>query len=131
MNDKLTINYEGEDRDLLMSYGLLNELVIIVGSPEVTPTIAVNPLMREDVLKACLAERKPSGKISKPIADMDDINISIADVEKILEWASEHVLNFFVRSLGRMLRQVEANKDTFEGLKSSLAGLEASTSAAA
>ncbi|MBD9544258.1 hypothetical protein IB276_32965 [Ensifer sp. ENS04] len=131
MSDKLSIIYEGNDRELLMSYGLLNELAKIVGSPEVAPSISIDESLRADVLAACLAERKPSGKVVKPVADMDDLDISIDDIEKILDWATEAVLNFFVRSLGKMVKRVEANKDVLEGLKSSLDGLQASASATA
>jgi hypothetical protein len=131
MSDKLSITFEGSDRELLMSYGLLNELAKLVGSPEVAPSISIDEHLRQEVLAACLADRKPSGKITKAVADMDDLDISIDDIESILDWATEHVLSFFVRSLGKMVKRVEANKDVLEGLKSSLDGLQASTSATA
>jgi hypothetical protein len=127
----LHITLAGADRELLMSYGLLNELAKIVGSPEVAPSISIDEGLRQEVLAACLAERKPSGKILKPVPDMDDLEISIDDIESILDWATEHVLSFFVRSLGKMVKRVEANKDVLEGLKSSLDGLQASASATA
>jgi hypothetical protein len=131
MTDKLSIKISGEERELFMSYGLLNELAKIVGSPEAAPQIAINEYLREEVLKATLAERKPSGKVTKPVADIDDIDISIADVEALLDWATENVLSFFVRSLKKVVGHAEANKDAFEALKSSLAGLESSASATA
>lgn len=131
MSDKLSITFEGADREILMSYGLLNELAKLVGSPEVAPSISIDENLREEVLKACLAERKPSGKIVKHVADMDDLNMSIEHIEAVLDWATEHVLSFFVRSLGKMVKRVEANKDVLEGLKSSLDGLQASASATA
>jgi hypothetical protein len=131
MTDKLSISFEGAERELFMSYGLLNELAKLVGSPEVAPQISLDEYLRSEVLKACLAERKPSGKVLKAIEDMDDLDMSIDDVESVLDWATEHVLSFFVRSLGKMVKRVESNKDVLEGLKSSLAGLEASASATA
>lgn len=131
MNDKITIAFEGADRDLLMSYGLLNELAKIVGSPEIAPSISIDERLREEVLGACLATRKPSGKVTKKVEDLDDLDLSIDDVERLLDWATEHVLSFFVRSLGKMVKRVEANRDVLEGLKSSLDGLEASASATA
>lgn len=131
MTDKLTITFAGQERELFMSYGLLNELAKLVGSPEVAPSITLDEHLREEVLKACLAERKASGKITAAVKDMDDLDISVEDVERILDWATENVLNFFVRSLGKMVQRVEANKDTLEALKSSLDGLQASASATA
>ncbi|KQS84252.1 hypothetical protein [Rhizobium sp. Leaf383] len=131
MTDKLSIVFEGKDRELLMSYGLLNELAKLVGSPEVAPQISLDEGLREDVLGACLAYRKASGKILKKVEDMDDLDMSIDDIEAVLDWATEHVLSFFVRSLGKMVKRVESNKDVLEGLKSSLDGLQGSTSATA
>ena len=131
MSDKLNITYQGVDRELFMSYGLLNELAKLVGSPEIAPSISLDEFLREEVLKACLAERKPTGKVLKHVADMDDLDVSVEDIEAILDWATENVLSFFVRSLGKMVQRVESNKDVLEGLKSSLAGLQGSVSATA
>lgn len=132
MSDKLSITFEGNERELFMSYGLLNELAKLVGSPEVAPSISLDEHLREEVLKACLADRKPnSGKVIAPVADMDDLDITISDIEAVLDWATENVLGFFVRSLGKMVKRVESNKDVLEGLKSSLDGLQGSASATA
>lgn len=129
MSDKLSITYNGEERELFMSYGLLNELTKLVGSPEIAPSITVNEILRESVLMAVLAERKPTGKVVKAVEDIDDIEVSVEDVEKILDWATDAVLSFFVRSLGKMVQRVEDNKEVLEGLKSSLDGLVGSPSA--
>lgn len=131
MSNKISIILAGEERELFMSYGLLNELTKLVGSPEVAPSITIDEDLRADVLKACLAERKASGKIVKELEDVEDIDASIEDIEKLLDWATEHVLSFFVRSLGKMVKQAESNKDVLAGLKSSLDGLQASASATA
>jgi hypothetical protein len=131
MSDKLPIIFEGAERELFMSYGLLNTLAKMVGSPEVAPQITLDEYLRADVLKACLAERKPTGKVIKDIEDMDDLDVSVEDIEKILDWATENVLSFFVRSLAKMVKRVESNKDVLEGLKSSMDGLQASVSATA
>jgi hypothetical protein len=131
MSDKITITYEGKEREIFLSYGLLNELARIVRSPDLAPSITIDEDLREEVLAACLAERKASGKITKPVADIEDIDMSIEDVERLLDWATEGVLSFFVRSLGKMVKQVEQNKDTLVALKSSLDGLQASASATA
>lgn len=128
MNDKLSINYNGVEHELFMSYGLLNELAKLVGSPEVAPSISIDEHLREAVLSTCLAERKRSGKLIKSVEDIDDLDISVSDIEAILDWATEHVLSFFVRSLAKMVSRVEANKDVLEGLKSSMDGLQASHS---
>lgn len=132
MTDKITINYlNGTERELLMSYGLINQLSLIVVSPEVAPSIAVDVGLRNEVLAAVLAERKPTGKVLKEVEDVDDLGLSIEEIERVIDWATEAILGFFVRSLEKMVKRVEKNQDAFAGLKSSMAGLQASISATA
>jgi hypothetical protein len=131
MSDKLSVTFEGNERELFMSYGLLNDLAKLTGSPEIAASMSIDQHLREETLKLTLAERKASGKILKHVDDIDDLDMSVSDVEAILDWATEHVLSFFVRSLGKTMKRVEANRDVLEGLKSSLDGLQASVSATA
>jgi hypothetical protein len=97
--DTLTVTVDGQKREILMSYGLLNELSRHIQDPAQIPAIAVNADVRDTVLKAVLAGRKKSGKITTPVEDLDEIDISLADIELILGWVGEHLMGFFVRSL--------------------------------
>src|SRR4051812_46735505 len=99
--DKLTIKIGDSDRELFMSFGLLNALSQIVGDPSKVSMISLDPDTRSKVLTATLAKRKASGKVIEDIPDIDDIDASIIDIEKVLEWVSGHVMAFFVRSVQR------------------------------
>jgi hypothetical protein len=128
-NPKLNIKQDGEDREIFMSYGLLNALSIVVGSPELVPSMSLDDELRDVVLKALLAERKVTGKIVKKVDDIEDIEISIDDVERLLDWAGEHLMGFFVRRLVKSAKHVENHKGLLEDLKSSMGGLQALASA--
>jgi hypothetical protein len=123
-NDKLSITQDGNERELFMSYGLLNALSLLVGSPEVVPAMSLDDGLRAEILAAVLAERKVTGKVLKPVEDIDDIDISIDDIERILDWAGAHLMGFFMRRLAKSAKHVENHKELLEGLKSSMAGLK-------
>lgn len=131
MNDKLKITIDGEERTLFMSFGLLNELASLVQDPARVPAIPVDAYLREAVLSAAFAKRKKSGKITEEIADFDDIDVTIEDVEATLDWVVEHVMSFFVRSLRKVVQVTKANETDLKDLASFLAGSDASPSATA
>lgn len=131
MNDKLKITIDGEERILFMSFGLLNELASLVQDPARVPAIPVDSYLREAVLSAAFAKRKKSGKITEEIADFDDIDVTIEDVEATLDWVIEHVMSFFVRSLRKVVQVTQANETDLKDLASFLAGSAVSPSATA
>lgn len=122
MQNTFDISINGEAREIFMSFGLLNELTRIVQDPARIGLMAIDPDMREDVLYALLAERKPSGKILKPLPDIDDIEADYLEIERLLAWAMEHTLGFFVRLLQSAATAAEREKTQMVDLVSSLTG---------
>jgi hypothetical protein len=127
MSDTLTIQINGEERELFMSFGLLNELTAIIGDPSRVGAVSLDPELRAKFLSAIFAKRKKSGKIEEAI-DYDDLEVSLDDVEKTMSWGQEHVLNFFVRSFRNIQTVTEKYKDEVTSLTSSLTGSKASAS---
>ena len=122
------VKVNGEDREIFMSFGLLNELTTIVGDPGAVAAITMNPEMRNKVLASALAKRKPSGKIEEKV-DIDDVEITIKDVESLLDWVAGHVMSFFVRSLRKVAAVNEKYEAPLKDLVSSLGGSRGSASA--
>lgn len=127
MSDTITIKQNDEDRELFMSFGLLNELTRIIGDPGRVPQVALEPDLRDEFLTALFAKRKKSGKIEEA-ADIDDLDVSYEDVEKALTWAQEHVMSFFVRSFRQIKAVTEKHEAEVTSLTSSLAGSKSSAS---
>lgn len=127
ISDKLTIKINDEERELFMSFGLLNELTKIVVDPSRVGAVNLDPELRESFLTALFAKRKKSGKVEEDI-DYDDIDISVEDVESALSWAQEHVLSFFVRSFRNIQTVTEKYSEEVTSLTSSLAGSKGSVS---
>lgn len=127
-NSYITIKVGDEDREVFMSFGLLNELSIIVADPSRIGTMIIDPELRSKVLKACLAVRKKSGKIEKAVEDLDDVDISIEDVEKLIGWAMDHVMGFFLRALQKATTLSDEYRTQAEALLSSVTGSASSPS---
>jgi hypothetical protein len=123
---EVTVN--GDKREIFMSYGLLTHLVSVIGDATRVPAVVVDGALREAVMKALLAKRKPSGKIVEELADYDDLDIEISEVENLLAWAQGHVLGFFLRALEKAGKQMEAFAGTMASLQSLQAGLTSSAS---
>lgn len=129
MQDKLTVRIGDKDREIFMSYGLLNTLTRVIGDPAVVPAIAIDPDLRGKVLAEVLAERKKSGKVSAAVKDIDDLEISIEDVELLIDWVMEHVMSFFVRRMEKISAISSRHEKTLKHLESSLDGSKGSVSA--
>lgn len=123
LSPTLEVKLDGEDREIFMSFGLLNELSTLVDSPEQVAIIPLNPTLRSQVLGALFAKRKKSGKIEQAV-DIEDLDISIAHAEAAMAWAMEHLTAFFIRALRKVVEVTEKNKNDIRGLESSLDGLK-------
>ena len=126
--EHITVTVDDKEKELFMSFGLLNELATELGDPARVAAIPIDSELREFTLMAILADRKKSGKILKAVEDYDDIDISIEDAEKILDWAMEHTLGFFVRSLQKVTAATKKHETAIEDLTSYLNGSAASVS---
>lgn len=111
VSDKLVIKQNGADRTLFMSFGLLNELVKNAGSVEAVALFAVDPETSRIIRSAILAERKGGGKIVQPVDDPDEIDVSVEDTERMLKWAVDHTLGFYVRQMTMVAKATDAVKD--------------------
>lgn len=128
MENTFDIRIGEEDREILMSFGLLNELTKLIGDPGTVAAVAINPELRDEVLRLVLAERKRSGKVIKPLEDVEDIDADYEDIERLLKWVMGHVLGFFVRLLQTTKEVAEGHKVEMGDLVSSLVGSETSAS---
>lgn len=119
--DTITITQDGDEREIYMSHGLVTTLARIFPDPQVIPTLPVDADLQHRCLTAALSERKRGGKLVKEI-DPDDLDITRADIRRLLTWIMEHVLLFFVEGTQDAIRISEKIKETTAALESSLDG---------
>lgn len=83
---------------IFMSYGLLNRLVTIIGEPTQVEAIYTDPTLQAAVVIQVLGKYDDQKQEFVP-ANPDTIQLSPAVVSDMLAWITEHVLDFFLRSL--------------------------------
>lgn len=120
----LTSDTVSEERTLFMSFGLLNELCSLIGSPERISFIDSDADMASQVVMTVLIPRHPSGKPTISLSDYSPPGVSMATAETILDWVKEHVLNFFCRRIEANLKLLGANKDRLKEIGLSVTGLQ-------
>lgn len=101
-NSSITLKINGEDREIFCSFALLNRIVFLLGGMSGIDQINVvllDPEIREVVLKEILAERSKGGSVTKPVDDIGDIEISLEDVQAVLDWMCEHIMDFTIGAL--------------------------------
>lgn len=104
---RITVEMPDGDRELFMSFGLLNELASLVGGPEAVPNLSFDAQMSQTALFSVLVKRNKRGQ---PIdfEDEDDPvipgDLSPETAEKILDWVAGHVLDFFVRRFANSVK---------------------------
>jgi hypothetical protein len=101
-SELLEITMGDQKREVFMSYGLLNELLILVGSLERVGIIGVDPTLRNDILTCVLTERDANGK-AQPFS-FTGIRLSAATVHTIIEWVGSHVIDFFLTQVENTLK---------------------------
>ena len=121
MADTFTIKINGKERDVKMSFGLLNILCQKVGDLDGAATIAMDQSLREGVLIELLSDRDTRGRISEEF-DLFTADMNPDDVVALLDWAGEHVLDFFLKGLERAKKLQERNMPRLKALMPSQAG---------
>jgi len=122
--DTLSIKLNDKKTELLMTFGLLNKLTTIIGSENALATVALMPDTCMAVLRTCLTKRGRAGALEEGF-DIDDIDISQDDVLKVTQWASEHVVDFFLKATEQTKGIGEQFQDRLQTLMPSNAGTAA------
>jgi hypothetical protein len=104
--------------EYLMSFGLLNTLLAVVGDMPRVSLIGVDTMLRGQVLSEVLSTRDEKGVIVEPFNPFT-CKLTGAEVQALIQWVSEHLLDF-------MLEAVERNLETHKRHEAVLMSLTAS-----
>lgn len=96
----LTIKVNGDDREIFMSFALLNRITYLMGDSSQIPLILQDPELREVVLVEALAERDKNGKVLVK-KNMDEMDVTFDAIQDVLEFVSEHVADFTLAAMER------------------------------
>ncbi len=95
MDEKITVTVNDEEKTFKMSYALLNRLSQMVGEYENPSAMFVDPDMQEKIILQII-----KGKKADPENDeLENYDVSIDDGKRLVEWAGNHVMDFFMSGL--------------------------------
>lgn len=107
-----------------MSFGLLNLVTGIMGSPDQIPNSANDADLRQSLLAEVLAERDENGTVVKP-ANL--FNLKPEEAMQVIQWASDHAMDFFMRGLesaADLSQKVQPRMEALQALTRSQSGTE-------
>lgn len=121
MDDTFTISLQGNPRTIKMHFGLLNVLCKAVGQIEDAAVMALDNDLREIMLIELLSERDAKGLITEPLV-VFTLDASADEVSRLLGWAQEHILDFFLKEAEKTSDQMGPIKIRVDALKLSSTG---------
>lgn len=124
MDKTLTITVNGEEVDLVMSYGMMRKLLPIAGELTDVGRFFVDPVVQDQMLIQLLSKRDENGKVTEQF-NLDLMDVTVEDVEALVQWAGGHVMDFLLKGLKAANELARLNKEAFESLMPSLDGSKA------
>ncbi len=112
LSDKLTVNIDGEDRELFMSFALLNRLTAITTDEQQVLNYAQEKHLQEQWALIATLSVDEKGRLVYP-KDSNDLVIplmTVTDAGKLIDWIAEHVLDFLFKRLETQIRKMEQNQ---------------------
>ena len=110
LSNSITVTLAGEQKNILMSFAKLNRCNFLLGDIDNLANVMMAPSMREAIVKEMISDR------GAPI-DIHDIDLSNDDVIRLLDFVSEHLLDFTLRALDKATALSDKNADKLKALE--------------
>jgi len=122
----LLISFNDQPHTLRMPYALLNRLIGIVGGVDGLQALSSDPEIQEAVFIQVFTRRDPATKeIQWAPKGLDDLDsVSLEDIDKILGWVGDHILDFFLRAADKATAQAQNKADKLTHLANIVTGLQ-------
>lgn len=101
--------------EVKMKYGLLNELVRVVGDLDQVHLVNYDPVISEQMLLAMLVKRDAKGKPTEEIS-LAELDLDTEEAMELLDWAGGHVADFFVKALAKAKIMVDEKVPALKAL---------------
>ena len=129
VKDRVTISTIAEDgqiaeQEILMSFGLLNDLTKVVGDANQASMIELNPDLADLVMRISLVPRSKTGRPLIKLVEFDPPGLTVAEAMKLFDWVKAHVLSFFVNRLESSLQSIADRKEAMLAIGSKVDGLK-------
>ncbi len=115
MADTFDIVVNGSEKQIKMTFGLLNILCRAVGDVDSAATVNFDPVLRHTFLVEMLSDRDAKGKIKEAI-DVDTLDLDVDAASDLIAWAGDHVLDFFLKGLEKTKALQERHQNRIKAL---------------
>jgi hypothetical protein len=123
----LTVQLDGEDRTTKMTFGLLNEMVRVIGDLEAIAELGFDAELRGLILQEMYSERDEQGVIKTPV-NLFNLDITPEDSTLVMEWVGSHVTHFLLNQMEKTMTIMQAQESRVKALTPTSTGLAVSAS---
>lgn len=116
------IRIDGEVKEIKMSYGLFNEIMMVVPSPEeIGELLMTNQGLRDYIIRRMITGNKRVTK-DEDLIDPFEMDLNLEDVSQMVQWVGDHVLYFFMTNAEKTKGLAEKYQETITQLAQSKSG---------
>ncbi len=109
-NDTIVVKVNKEPREIFMSSGLLRNIILLSGDISEFQQVYMDFALQNSIMIEMLRPRTEHGNaITEP--SIDDFEMSVEDGNRLIDWAVEHILNFFVDTTQRAMLVAQKNEN--------------------
>lgn len=111
------------NREIKMTYGLLQRLASRFSDLGQVENLSLDSNLQNDLINEVLAERDENGHIKNPDKDYS-LDLPLSEGEKIMNWISEHIIDFFISRLQAQTEAAKQLQPLVEELKKTVAEVQ-------
>ena len=107
------------NREIKMTYGLLQRLASRFNDLGQVENVSLDANLQNDLINEVLAERDENGARELPDKDYS-LELSIQDGEKLMDWISGHIIDFFISRLRAQTKAAKQLQPLVEDLQKTI-----------
>lgn len=116
LSDIYNIKIGDTERTVKMSFGMAQKIAGLFTDTAQMENFDTDFGMQIRIMNELLAERDENGSRTKPMKDYT-LDLDKDEGEKLLEWASKHIMNFFTLRLEAQIQALEKMRPLLEELQ--------------
>ena len=121
---EFTMRLNGEPHTVKMTYGLFNEVMNVIPSPdEIGDLLITNAGLRDYIIRRMLTGSKRVLN-EEDLIDPFEMDVDVTDLNKLVMWVGDHVLYFFMTSAEKTAELAKKYHETITQLAPSKSGAE-------
>lgn len=120
LNDTYTVKFEdGEEKELKMSMGLIQLLFARFTTQDQIYNLGLDFIVQRELINEVVDDRSTNGRRANPDIDYS-LRLSIEEGNKLVEWISEHIIDFFTSKLEAQERAIKKMLPALEEVNKTL-----------